>query len=523
MTNVLVGTLLVLVLVLMIWVLGFPSFPSGTRQGLEVLETPDPLQEREESTGLIRRQLEEGGVVDLPIMFQRYGSLPSWLSKVELDDGKESQEIYLGGALSVSSTSRLGGSPSVGPQVQIGGSSGSADPAPMLGMGGLNALPTPAADHNTIVGRNEPQSTPSAHVIAGDFDSGSLDSFSRFVYAVGGRQVVWRYRDEFVSILRNLITLAGEVLVGFLGDGSRELRSLAAVGTTFSSGVMSGLGRFRVLGSSQLVGVDVTQAYVQSPGQQNSRDEDFADDPALDDIPHIPPVLEGRPLQVVPIPYMYHTESESSEAESFDSDFSSSSSSSLQPSEPEQEPPLILTMSASHASEVGGLRASIPICSGQYRAEEECLLVFHVDDVLRIPLPGWPREDIQAIVQGFSGDWTTFSAIIAQSSPLPEEAPESYVEPPVGISGGTMLALEDANAIATGEGSPNAVTVQHLLQGVGQCWMFRCWFNVRECNLGVGSLVGVGTSWSYWLGSYSLVGFCVVTFGPFSVGFSNRS
>ena len=486
MTNVLLGTLLALILALMVWVLGILRgnrlgsragfFPSGTRQGLEVLEPPDPLREREETTGLmlvqrarLRRQLQEGGVVDPPIMFQRYGSLPAWLS--DPDDGEEVPENQDGGSNVHESHRQVGGSTSVAPQVQIGGSSGSADPAPVSGLVGPNALPIPAADNCGIVGVNERQPTPSTHVITGDFNSGTLSPFSRFVYAVGGRRVAWRYRDECVSILRNLLTLAGEVLIGFLGDGSRELRSLAAVGATFPTGVMSGLGRFRVLGSFQSVGTDVTQAYVQTPDQRNMREEDFSDDPALDDIPHLLPVIEGRPLHVVPIPYMYRTEGEGSEEESFGSDFSSSSSPSpsSQPSEPEQEPPLILTMSASHSPDACGSRASIPICYGQiqYRAEEECLLVFHVDDVLRIPLPGWPREDIQAIVQGLSGDWTTFSAIIERDSPFPLDTPEPYVEPPVDISGGTMLALEDDNTVTTSAGSSNMITVHQLIQGVG--------------------------------------------------------
>ena len=75
----------------------------------------DPLREREERTGLtlvqrarLRKQLQEGGIVEPPIMYQRFGSLPLWLT------GHQEQD---------------GGSTGSGYQVQDGGSTGSGHQA----------------------------------------------------------------------------------------------------------------------------------------------------------------------------------------------------------------------------------------------------------------------------------------------------------------------------------------------------------------------------------------------------------
>ena len=44
-----------------------------------------------------------------------------------------------------------------------------------------------------------------------------------------------------------------------------------------------------------------------------------------------------------------------------------------------------------------------------YSAEEESLLVGYIDDVLRVPLPGWSQEAVQTVVDGLAGgDWREF-------------------------------------------------------------------------------------------------------------------
>ena len=171
-------------------------------------------------------------------------------------------------------------------------------------------------------------------------------------------------------------------------------------------------------------------------------------------MPHYVPEPEGPPIGLMPVLLQYITDSDTSDEERFPDDFSSSSASSIEPSEPEHEPSLELSASASSSSGVDGLKASIAICYGQnqYLAEEECLLVVvYVDDVLRVPLPGWPREDIQAIVLGLSGDWTTFSAIIERDRPPQEALPSLVLEPLAELSTETALALENVAAPVTEE------------------------------------------------------------------------
>ena len=274
-----------------------------------------------------------------------------------------------------------------------------------------------------------------------------------------------------MNVLRNLLTVCGEVLVSFLGDGSRELGRIAIVGSTFQAGVISSVGKLRVVESASFVWADASQAYIQNPGDQHASDDDFGDDPTIDDMPHYVPEPEGLPIGLRPVLLQNTTDSDTSDEERFPDDFSSSSVSSIEPSEPEHEPSFELSASASSSSGVDGLRASIPICYGQnqYRAEEECLLVVYVDDVLRVPLPGWPREDIQAIVQGLSGDWTTFSAIIERDRPPQEALPSLVLEPLAELSTETVLALENVAAPVTEEAHPLSVWTlqQHLLLGLG--------------------------------------------------------
>ena len=200
---------------------------------------------------------------------------------------------------------------------------------------------------------------PSLEVTAGVFDSGSWDSFSRFVYATGGRRIVWRCRDELVNVLKNLLTVCGDVLVSFLGDGSRELGRIAIVGSTFQAGVISSLGKLRVVESASLVGADVAQAYIQNLEDQHVSDDDFGDDPTIDDMPHYVPEPEGPSLGLLPVLLQNTTDSDTSDEERFPDNFSSPSASSIEPSEPEHEPSFELSASASSSSGVDGLRAII--------------------------------------------------------------------------------------------------------------------------------------------------------------------
>ena len=301
--------------------------------------------------------------------------------------------------------------------------------------------------------------------LAGVVDSGSWDSFSRFAHAVGGRTIVWRIRDEMTSVLRDLLTVCGEVLVSFLGDGSVELAQLAIVGPTFQYGVPSGVGRFRWSQSAPPDRVDVAQAYLHSSGVPLNLEEDWQDDPTIDEHPHhvfVNPQPDRNPA-------IFTMDSSSFDDEVFSQ--SSSSVSSIVPSEPEHEPSIVSSGPVGDSSDLEGFRASIPICYGcygqnQYQAERECLLVVYLDDVLRIPMPGWPRQDILSIVQGLSGDWTTFYALIERGPPTPEPSGAVGSEPLLPQTAGHLLAIEDASSAAF-PSTYAALEEIHLLLGLG--------------------------------------------------------
>ena len=117
------------------------------RQSLDEQELQDPLREREERTGLtlvqrarLRRQLQEGGIVDPPVMYQRYGSMPPWLTVSRLGEGQQQPQSHNEGSTNGGAQVRDGGSISSAPQVQVGGSSGSSDPMPFTVAGQPNAL-----------------------------------------------------------------------------------------------------------------------------------------------------------------------------------------------------------------------------------------------------------------------------------------------------------------------------------------------------------------------------------------------
>ena len=214
-----------------------PAEVAPAAPGNEVTEM-DELDARERYTGLtllqrarLRRQLLRGEVVEAPILRMRFGGLPTWLQGSEREP--QDSRMQTGGSSSSHKVQEIPGvrvpesassqrSP-VRPEVQIGGSSGSGDPVPVVRVVEQDALPDLAADQGSPEIHEEDPSSPSLEITAGDSDSGSGDSFSRFVHVVGGRRLVWRVRDEMSPVFRNLLTVCGEVLVSFLGDGSREL------------------------------------------------------------------------------------------------------------------------------------------------------------------------------------------------------------------------------------------------------------------------------------------------------------
>ena len=404
----------------------------------------DFLRIREEFTGLtlvqrarLRRQLQQGGVVDPPVMRMRYGGLPPWLNvrdsetpdtNIQVGGSTSSQDPALPELLS-GRTDEFASSMSnrqSTPNVQIGGSSSSSSQPPV-------AI----------------ASTMSVHVQPGDFDSGSPESFSRMISATGGRRIVWRVRDELNNVLRRIMTVCGDALVAYLGDRAHELYMIAFVARTFEYGVQSSLRMFWTSGGGRSLSWEAATAYVQGPsslGHQES--EDWHDDPSVDEVPHTFPE-EALQYPNPPQPfdlmmYLYHDDSSNSDPVEFES----SSEDSIDPSEPEHEP-AVRGGQLSEEFEVPSVRAPSVQDRTLYGAEEGYLLVYYLDDVLRVPLPGWSQNAIQAVIQGMYGQggwspsWVDFFTVLEGNGVPQEQGMLANVGSAISIPQGQPLAIED--------------------------------------------------------------------------------
>ena len=157
------GLVVLIALVILGWfyslgtTLGFRNSVQRTveRQNPGEQEPLDPLREREERTGLtlvqrakLRKQLQEGGIVDPPIMYQRYGSLPPWLIDNRL--GQEQQEPQVQDGGSTANRFKLGGALEVQTRCL------------WWGGGQPSALPTLAADRRNQISETEGFPRPSS-------------------------------------------------------------------------------------------------------------------------------------------------------------------------------------------------------------------------------------------------------------------------------------------------------------------------------------------------------------------------
>ena len=408
----------------------------------------DFLRIREEFTGLtlvqrarLRRQLQQGGVVDPPVMRMRYGGLPPWLQV--RDSETPGTNVQVGGSTSSQDpalpkpssrrTDEIASSMSnrqSTPNVQIGGSSSSSSQPPV-------AI----------------ASTMSSHVQPGDFDSGSPESFSRMISATGGRRIFWRVRDELDNVLRRIMTVCGDALVAYLGDRAIELYMIAFVARTFEYVVHSSWRMFWTSGGGRSLSWDVATAYVQGPsslGQQES--EDWHDDPSVDEVPHrfseeaLP--YPNPPQTFDLMMYLYHDDSSNSDPVEFES----SSESSIDPSEPEHEP-AVQGGQSPQEFEVPSVHTPGFQDRTLYGAEEGYLLVYYLDDVLRVPLPGWSQNAIQAVIQGMYGQggwspsWIDFLIILEGSGVPQERGMLVKVGSAISMHQGQPLAIEDAASV----------------------------------------------------------------------------
>ena len=387
----------------------------------EGLHPLDPLREQEERTGLmltqrsrLNRQLESGGIVDPPVMRQRFGSLPAWFrASAEGLNSVGNTQVLEGG-----STSSVDQSPFPHPNVQIGGSTSSntlpvppqillpqvlhqgvqVDIGDHLGSYGdlVSAADQQESEGSVCVGSSGERSPRSivTEVVPGDFDAGSLEDFSRFIVATQGRRICWRVRDEIDNFLRKLLLVSGDVVFSFLGWEVREIFRLCGVARTYQYGVESALEVWR-----RSLLSDTRHAYVQGAPIEDFDVEDNSD---IDRIPHRFPEDDGAGVGIVQ-QLLFHN-----------SDDNRSEDSGTPTASPLSISLASLTVSGSQGEtheeiEVSALdRTPVPHSTANttaplsYEAIEGTLLVRYLDDCCQVPLPGWSLRAIQAVTDGLN-------------------------------------------------------------------------------------------------------------------------
>ncbi|CAE7521159.1 RE2 [Symbiodinium sp. CCMP2592] len=232
--------------------------------------------------------------------------------------------------------------------------------------------------------------------------------------------VIWAPSD-FVHYLRRLLALNGATLLSLLGNQSVEWVRLRTVSRSFQSGVVLALvvwlqGRGMI--SRMLdgpVSYDVATAYITGRIAPDSESEDEA----LDDYPHRDPAYQQHP----PVPVF---------AQMFQEAFEEATSSDASVTSTTE--PSVWSASSSEVEELGqveevadSLSPSAEAVAGvRYEAEDGKLLVYYVDDVLVVPLPGWSLAQVLVVVQGLrTGVWDNFQEALEAVSGDGAEAPGS--------------------------------------------------------------------------------------------------
>ncbi|CAE7832119.1 RE2 [Symbiodinium sp. CCMP2592] len=232
--------------------------------------------------------------------------------------------------------------------------------------------------------------------------------------------VIWAPSD-FVHYLRRLLALNGATMLSLLGNQSVEWVRLRTVSRSFQSGVVLALvvwlqGRGMI--SRMLdgpVSYDVATAYITGRIAPDSESEDEA----LDDYPHRDPAYQQHP----PVPVF---------AQMFQEAFEEATSSDASVTSTTE--PSVWSASSSEVEELGqveevadSLSPSAEAVAGvRYEAEDGKLLVYYVDDVLVVPLPGWSLAQVLVVVQGLrTGVWDNFQEALEAVSGDGAEAPGS--------------------------------------------------------------------------------------------------
>ena len=246
------------------------------------------------------------------------------------------------------------------------------------------------------------------------------------------------YRSNWVPahFFRYLLSVVGGPIVLFVDPYSVEIWRIRALGRTFRYGVASAyekaIGPLGVRGG-QVRGHDLPQVYTfaaQSlPSQAEGADE--FDDPTVDQVRHVPPEeYEGPPVQDVRLNRFEESDS-SNTGESSSTTASNLSTGSQSPERGESE-------GVDSAADLSGFSERPPVVAN--RAVDGALIVVHLDDELRVPLPGWSMEEVGSIVQSIQqGDWRSFYEVMSWSQPSVVDSSTSPVRSEnLGLADGEM-------------------------------------------------------------------------------------
>ena len=242
---------------------------------------------------------------------------------------------------------------------------------------------------------------------------------------------------------------------------SRALQSLVGIteaGMKVEPAVLFVLTLLAAVRQSQAP-VNVAAAYVPGRPVADPTLSDVDDDSEVDRVPHRPEALpEPEVLLGLPRPRGLGLWDSDSDSDS-DSGFNGSSTTCVDPREGLLESVSDSERSAGpeHSSPepqfpVAGTGVTIPVFwgRGMYSAAEQMLLVHYVDDVLEIPLPGWPQEAIQAIIAGIGDgdyDWTELN---------------------LAINGGQVPSLLSGRELASGSADQPVYSAARPALGLGQ-------------------------------------------------------
>ena len=231
------------------------------------------------------------------------------------------------------------------------------------------------------------------------------------------------YRSNWVPahFMRRLFSIVGAQILQALGLNTVELWRCRALARSFRYGVafayQAATGPLQGVGGDQVY--DIAQAQLQV--QPQPQEEQVEDDPAIDDVRHIPPEQHPQVYFNLLPPEELESDTETSMGTS---NFGESTRQEEVSDEEDREHEIQLpTQEGLGGGETPGavtmLQPDLPrLPWASYRAVDGALIVIYLDDEFRIELPGWSFEEIHAIVECIQrGEWSLFHEIVGMGTP----------------------------------------------------------------------------------------------------------